>query len=168
MTDSALQEASRLVGEDLAYQRRIWRFQRWGWAGLGLLVLLGALGAFGDGPLAGARTRSEDGAVEVEWERIERAGRDSTIRLRTVAPHAGPLLLRMEEGFVDRVTVSAAEPRAAGEARAPGLVQLRFDPPPEGRRAEVVLSVHARRPGLVTGRLVLGESAVSLHLVILP
>ena len=168
MASPALLEASRLVGEDLGFQRRVWRFQRLGWAGMAVFVLAGALGAFGDGPLADAASRSADGAVSVEWERIERAGRDSRLLIRTTAAPDAPLVLRLEGGLADGVTVSSVEPEPAGASRAPGRSWLRFDPPPGGGPAEIKLRLRSAAPGVVDGVLALGDSAVPLRLYVLP
>lgn len=42
------------IAEDMALQCRIWRFERIGWWGLGLVVLLALLGLFSRGPLSRA------------------------------------------------------------------------------------------------------------------
>ncbi|SHJ64361.1 hypothetical protein SAMN02745194_03036 [Roseomonas rosea] len=168
MAPTQLQEASRLVGEDLAFQRRVWRFQRIGWGAMALVVLLGMAGVFGGGPLAQASARSADGAIEAEWEWIERIGRDSQLRIRGLAPHRGPLELRLEGGLAGPVEISGIEPQPAGESRAPGRIWLRFDPPPEGERAEILLKLRSSRPGIVSGQLAIGEAAIPLRLVVLP
>ena len=168
MASPDLEEASRLVGEDIRFQRRVWRFQRIGWGGMALLILSGLAGVFGGGPLADASGRSADGAVLVDWERIERVGRDSELRLRTVAPHVGPLELRLEGELAGEVELGRIEPEPAAEARAPERIWFRFDPPPPGERAEIVLQLRSDRPGFVRGKLALGPSDFDLHLVVLP
>ena len=168
MASPALHEASQLVGEDLGFQRRVWRFQRFGWAGLAVFLLAGAFGAFGDGPLADASTRSADGAVSVEWERIERAGRDSRLLIRTIAAADRPLILRLDGGLADGVTVSSAEPEPDSQARAPGRAWLRFDPPPGGGPAEIKLRLRSSGPGVVSGTLAVADSVVPLRLYVLP
>lgn len=40
------------VREDMAYQVKVWRFERWGWYTLVLLILLALLGLFSRGPLS--------------------------------------------------------------------------------------------------------------------
>jgi hypothetical protein len=167
MVSPILQEASRLVGEDLAFQRRVWRFQRIGWAVMAGFVLLGALGAFGGGPLAQARLRSDDGTVEMEWERIERIGRDSRLRIRTTGPPSGSLILRLE-GELTELALLAIEPQPASESRAPGRIWLRFDPPAEGYAAEILLNLRSSRPGMVEGQLALGEAVLPLRLFVMP
>jgi len=167
MAETDLKEASRQVGEDIRFQRRVWRFQRFGWGAMALLVLFAVLGAFGGGPLAKASSRSADGTFEVEWERIERIGSDSRLRIRTLTPPTAPLTLRLEDGLAE-VMLSSIEPQPRGESRAPGRVWLRFDPPAEGHAAEIVLNLRSSRPGIVRGTLALGEAAVPLRLFVMP
>jgi hypothetical protein len=50
-----------------------------------LLVVLDVLGVFGRGPLAKARMRASDGSAEVTYERVERHGTPSVLRV-----HFGP------------------------------------------------------------------------------
>ncbi|MFH5925243.1 hypothetical protein [Roseomonas xinghualingensis] len=167
MASPDLKEASRQVGEDIHFQRRVWRFQRFGWGAMAVLVLLATLGVFGGGPLAKAKSSSADGTIEVEWERIERIGRDSRLRIRTVGPPTAPLTLRLEGGLAE-VTLSAIEPQPRGESRAPGRVWLRFDPPAEGHAAEIVLNLRSAKPGIVQGQLALGDAVLPLRLFVLP
>lgn len=168
MTHPALQEASRAVGEDMAFQHRVWRAQRLGWVGLAALVLLGLAGAFGNGVLAVATSRSPDGAVEVKWERIERVGRDSVFRIRSLAPRDGPLLLLLADGLAEGAEARSVTPLPASESRGPGRHWLRFDPPENGGPAEIVLKLRSDRPGILRGAIVLDGSSVPLRLFVLP
>lgn len=168
MTHPALQEASRAVGEDMAVQRRVWRAQRFGWAGMALLVLLGLVGAFGDGALAVATSRSADGAIEVKWERIERVGRDGIFRIRTLAPRDGPILVLLADGLADGAQTRSVTPVPSSESRSPGRLWLRFDPPEDGGRAEIVLKLRSEQPGILRGTIALDGSSVPLRLFVLP
>ncbi|MBP0445970.1 hypothetical protein J8J14_14430 [Roseomonas sp. SSH11] len=163
-----MDEASRIVGEDLAFQRKVWRFQRLGWFGMAVLILLAMAGAFGGGPLSYASARSDDGALEVAWERIERLGRSSELRIRIRQLAPGPLELRLEEGLVEDVEVAGGQPRPVSETRAPGRIGMRFEPPPGEQWAEILLNLRATRPGLVSGTLAAGASRVRVRIVVLP
>lgn len=65
------------VGEDLAFQRRWWRFEGVVWAIFVAAIGLDLVGAFGRGPLANAAAKTADGSIEATYERIERAGTPS-------------------------------------------------------------------------------------------
>ena len=60
------------VGEDLRFQSKWWKFEKWVWRFFALVVLADLLGAFGRGPLANAHFTSPDGALAIRYERIER------------------------------------------------------------------------------------------------
>ncbi|MFC0383964.1 hypothetical protein [Muricoccus vinaceus] len=168
MTHPALQEASRAVGEDLGFQRRVWRAQRLGWAGMAVLVQLGLAGAFGNGVLAVATSRSADGAIEVQWERIERVGRDSVLRVRTLAPREGPIVLLLADGLAEGAEARSVTPVPTSESRGPRRHWLRFEPPEDGGRAEIVLKLRSDRPGILRGEIALDGSSVPLRLFVLP
>ncbi len=69
------------VGEDLEFQEKWWRFEHTVWLFFLLLLVLDLLGVFGRGPLAKTRKTSPDGSFQVEYERIERTGTPSFMRV---------------------------------------------------------------------------------------
>jgi hypothetical protein len=60
------------IGENLDFQRRWWRFEHWTWILFTLIVVLDLIGVFGRGPVAKATFRTPDGAMNIEYERVER------------------------------------------------------------------------------------------------
>ncbi len=60
------------VGEDLQFQRKWWRFERFTWSLFALLIVLNLAGAFGRGPLAHYQLKASDGSIDVKYERIAR------------------------------------------------------------------------------------------------
>lgn len=77
------------VGEDLQFQRRWWRFEHIAWALFTVIVALDLLGAFGRGPLAKGTLKTPDGAMTLEYERIERFRTPSILTI-----HFGPAAVR--------------------------------------------------------------------------
>ncbi|MDB6086462.1 MAG: hypothetical protein JWN43_4343 [Gammaproteobacteria bacterium] len=75
------------VGEDLGFQRSWWRFERGVWIFFTVLIALDLAGVFGRGPLANARMRSAEDALDVRYERIERTGTPSIMTI-SVGPAA--------------------------------------------------------------------------------
>jgi len=103
------------VHQDLPFERRNWRAQRFGWAVMGLLVLAGLAGLFGRGPLASAARSSPGGALEVEYERFTRHGSPGKLRV-TVAPQAledDTLRIRVSRSFLQGLQVETVEPPPA-------------------------------------------------------
>jgi hypothetical protein len=77
------------VGENLPFQRRWWMFERFIWGFFFVLIVCDLLGLFGQGWLAKARATVPDGALRVDYERIERASTPSTMTL-----HFGPTAIQ--------------------------------------------------------------------------
>ncbi len=69
------------VGEDLAFQRRWWKFERGIWLFLALLVVLDLAGLFGRGPLSKAHKQTADGMLRMNYEWVERFGTPSILTL---------------------------------------------------------------------------------------
>jgi hypothetical protein len=90
------------VGEDLAFQRSWWRFERGVWIFFLLLIALDLSGAFGRGPLANASMQTPDNALAVHYERVERTGTPSmlTIQLGPRAIHDGAARVFVSESIV--------------------------------------------------------------------
>ncbi|WP_225930804.1 hypothetical protein [Pseudomonas siliginis] len=77
------------VQEDMAYQLKVWRFERIGWYLLVLCMLLGLLGLFSRGVLSSQEARSDDGKVQVEYEMFHRNGSTNPLKLSVhTAPEA--------------------------------------------------------------------------------
>jgi hypothetical protein len=135
------------VGEDLSFQRRWWRFERFAWIFFTLIIVLDLAGAFGRGPLAHARAQSSDQELTVEYERIERTGTPSmmNITLGTNTLRADHIELFVSETVfsglgAQRVVPQPAESRVGRGglsytflARdAPARVSLELTPPHAG------------------------------------
>jgi hypothetical protein len=69
------------IREDMAYQLKVWRFERGGWYVLVLVVLMGLMGVFSRGLLSSRDVRSEDGKVRVEYEMFHRNGSTNSMKI---------------------------------------------------------------------------------------
>jgi hypothetical protein len=90
------------VGTDLEFQRRWWRFEKGVWILFALIVVLDLLGCFGRGYLAKAQARTQNGMMDVHYERIERLTAPSmlTIQFGQNAIHDGKVELWASESLV--------------------------------------------------------------------
>src|ERR1700712_1296520 len=70
------------VGEDVEFQRKWWKFEKVVWVVFTALVVLDLVGVFGRGPVAKAHLATEDGAMNVTYERIERTGTPSILTVK--------------------------------------------------------------------------------------
>ena len=80
------------VGADLEFQRRWWRFEHIVWAAFTLIVILDLLGAFGRGYLAKEHASTNDGSLDVRYERVERFSTPSILTTQF-----GPMAIRDEK-----------------------------------------------------------------------
>ena len=90
------------VGEDLDFQRKWWKVERGIWIFFLLLVIADVLGAFGRGWLAKAHRSTQDGSLDVTYERVERYSTPSILRV-TLSPnvvHGGIAQLWVSEDLV--------------------------------------------------------------------
>jgi hypothetical protein len=70
------------IDEDIAFQRKEWRFQRIGVAALFLFVLAALLGLTGmGGPLSRGEAGNSNGPLHVEYERFVRRGSSSKVTM---------------------------------------------------------------------------------------
>lgn len=76
-----LQSREYPIREDMAYQLKVWRFERFGWYMLVLLMLLGMFGLFSRGLLSSRDVHSEDGKVRVKYEMFHRNGSMNSMKI---------------------------------------------------------------------------------------
>ena len=120
----------------MAHQRRAWATERLAWAALAALVAAGLLGAFGRGGwLSDARATTEDGALSVRYQRVQRLLAQSTIEVAALSPPAdGTLELRLGRDLLDHAPPRNPETnRRELDAAAQKLEEvLRTDRPKPG------------------------------------
>jgi hypothetical protein len=58
------QATSLQIEEDMPLQERTWRFQRVGWAAMGLLLVSALAGLFANGPLSWGKAQDPQGLLE--------------------------------------------------------------------------------------------------------
>lgn len=125
------EEVSRVrpVNEDMAMQRRVWSFERWSWGVLVVLLVLAALGLFGDGPFSQRTLQSSDGALQIDYQRFSRSGSVTEMRIQVRGPHHAHATLLLEGQFFETATIENFQPqpvRAMSEGRGL-LYQLATD-----------------------------------------
>ena len=91
------------VGEDLAFQRKWWKFEHAVWIFFALLILADLAGLFGRGPLAKATLRAP--GMVVHFERIERTGTPSLLHIDfdSSAIQNGKIQIFVSESVVSRL-----------------------------------------------------------------
>jgi hypothetical protein len=131
-----------------------------------LAILCGLLGVFGSGWLAETTTRAADLPITVSYDRFLRNSAPAQIQLAISAPVPHErVAVRLNRDYLDRVSVSQTEPRAAAvQADADGATYL-FDLGPD-KRGEITFSLKPQDFGILhAGWSVLGRSVSFTQLV---
>jgi hypothetical protein len=131
------------VGEDLAFQRKWWRFENAVWIFFLLILAADVLGVFGRGWLSKATCATPDQALTLDYERIARAGTPSVMTFH-FGPHAlqdGRIRFFISDSIVKPLGAQRISPQpaisAVGEGgitytfiatQAPAVVQIALEP----------------------------------------
>ena len=91
--------------QDLAFQRRAWRLQRIAWAGMLLVLVAGAAGLLGSGPMSRGTVGAAAGLL-VEYDRFTRANAEARLHAFVGATGAGDGTLRL---WIDRAYLSVVD-----------------------------------------------------------
>jgi hypothetical protein len=130
------------VAQDLRFQRRAWTFQRIGWAVMAALLLVGAAGLFGEGPLANATAVSRDGAYRVEYARFARHQAPEVIRIALTAGAAGEeARISVDRDYADGMQIEEVYPEPESVEAGPAEITYTFALSQEGTAATIVFSV---------------------------
>ena len=136
------------VGEDLEFQRKWWRFERAAWVFFGVLILCDVLGLFGRGYLANAERVTADGAIDLKYERVERASTPSvmTFKFGPAAVHDGKIRLFVSEDVVKTLGAQRISPQPAESAVGGGGITYTF--PASDADAMVEITLESSFPGV--------------------
>jgi hypothetical protein len=123
---------SHPVEEDMRLQRAMWRFERCGWAALGVIIGLALLGLFANGPLSSASATDGSGRLRVEYERFQRNGAGTSMQVHVDAAGQQGVAVRLNADFLRSFQIEALHPEPAAQHGAAGGVEMVFHPPREG------------------------------------
>src|SRR5690606_1824549 len=104
---------------------RKWRFQHSGWALIAAIVLAGAAGVFGSGPIS-ATTRSANG-LSLECDRFIRRGAPFTLKAIVTVPRgAAEARLSLSRRYFDGIRITSSMPEPVQVVTAPDAVTFVF------------------------------------------
>lgn len=120
------------IEEDPIHQRRLWRFERVGWCGLCLVVLLAMLGLFSEGPLSHKQIRNAEGTLLVQYQRFVRNGASSQLLLQARGAPSKPLELVLAGDLLEGFSIETIQPAPQLSSSAGQGVQLDVQPDSHG------------------------------------
>lgn len=116
------------VGEDISFQSRWWKFERFVWIFFLLVLVADLAGALGRGPLANAKRNAGDGSVELKYERVQRANSSSVMSIlpQASAVHNGNVQLFVSDSIVKDFGAQRVIPQPAQSVVGSGGVTYTF------------------------------------------
>jgi hypothetical protein len=106
--------------EDLQFQRRQWRVERFAWAAMVVVIVAALAGVFGGGGLIANTTASDSaGSTEVQYARFARYASPTTLDVNVAASASGrPTRIRVSDRYLNTMKVRAITPPPTSTAIA--------------------------------------------------
>ena len=164
-------EAALDINENIAFERRCWRFQDAGAAAMGLFLAAALAGLFGAGALSDARLETADGGAVVEYQRFVRSRAPAELRFRPKPGQErdGFLTILIDAAYMSAFDIEKITPRPESEIAGSDGVRYRFAFAPGGEPATLSFEFRARGFGRSRGGIgVDGRPAAELRQVIYP
>lgn len=145
------------LNEPLPFQRREWLVQRIGWVAMALVIIAGALGLFGDGPLA--RREAANAALRIEYDALLHRNAQTTWLLTPLAaPHDGRYRLTLDADWARHFRIDDIEPRPQATEVSVGRWVYEFRAQ-GGRATPILFHVEPRQLGRFEGSVQLEGTA---------
>lgn len=135
------------IDEEIAFQQRMWIWQRRSWGAIAAVLAFAALGGFGDGPLSSAEAFDATRSLHVSYERFGRLESPSRIEVRVEPGPDGRLRLRLGSRFLEDFAVEGLETNSAPAVVDGAGVTLSIPARSGVGPAVVALEVRPRTPG---------------------
>jgi hypothetical protein len=156
--DQEMQDRQHPVDEDIALQRRIWKFERVGWYVLLLVVLLTLGGLFSRG--------QKD--LTVEYQRFHRSGGVDAMVIHSHGQPGKPHTIIVDAALLEAFSVDSMQPQPISSAANRQGLKLTLTGDQRGD-SSLYLSWRNDGLGLVAGRIAVeGGGEVSLNQFIYP
>jgi hypothetical protein len=156
------------VREDMAFQLRVWRFERLGWYLLVLLMLLGLAGLFSRGLLSSREVRSEDGRVSVEYEMFHRNGSTNSMKISVSGAPESTIELELAGEMLQGFSIETLQPEPTRTRSSDQGIRLWVQTDPQGQ-ANLFITLRGDGLGLFRSRIVVpGTHDVNLTQFIFP
>jgi hypothetical protein len=155
------------LNEPLPFQRREWLWQRIGWVAMALVIIAGALGLFGDGPLA--RRELSNAALRVEYDALlHRDAQTTWVMTPLTPPRDGRFRLTLDANWARHFRIDDIEPRPRSTELSGGRWAYEFRAQ-DGRATPILFHVEPRSPGRFRGSVQLdGAPPIALTQFVYP
>lgn len=143
------------ISEDLSFQEREWKVQRLAWLVMLVVIILALLGLFSTGPLSSTHQQSEDGSLQIDYQRFVRHDGRTTFSASVDGEHAtnGEIEVWITTDYLERVNLQSINPQP-DEVRDDGdrriMVFLTDDPSAD---LSVALSIRPQEMWRLSGEV---------------
>ena len=156
------------VREDMAYQVKVWRFERCGWYVLVLLVVLGLGGMFSRGPMSLRDVHGSDGKLRVQYEVFHRNGSTNPMVISVVGTPDAMVEIELSGDFLHGFNIETLLPQPVRASSAGEGMKLWLQADAQGR-ANLYMTLRGGGLGLFSTRVSSpGATPVAMHQFILP
>lgn len=156
------------IRENMAFQLKIWRFERWGWYGLVAVVLMALLGVFSRGPISAREVQSTDRKVTVHYEIFHRSGSINPMKIAVSGRENAQVEVELSGDFLDGFSIETMQPDPIKAVSAGKGLRLWLQADAQGQ-AMLYLTLQGDGLGIYSSRIaVQGSSPVKLIQYILP
>ena len=147
------------LDQDLRFQRREWRVQRFGWLLWAAFIAAGLAGLVGPGPFSTKQAATSDGRLVVEFDRYVHRHYPTQFRL-SMQPgdeEEDSVRLHISQPLLDRVRISEIMPEPAAQEVAADGVWYEFSCKPGAESVQAVFHIEHDKIGSGTGLLQLAD-----------
>jgi hypothetical protein len=141
------------INQDMDFQWREWRFHQIAWVFFAAILLAGLLGLLGQGPLSSGRVGETGGALALEYERIDRLGAPTGMRvmLGPRVAEGGSARVAFSRNFMDRISVEEIVPEPAEVATSAEQVVYTFEIEDTAQPTSIRLDFEHEQAGTARG-----------------
>ncbi|MBH9410908.1 hypothetical protein I5K85_22805 [Pseudomonas aeruginosa] len=165
--DDAFDQREYPIPERLESQRRAWRFERAGlWVLLGV-ILLALTGVFAGGPLSSRTLVSDSGRLTLAYERFERSGAASRLRIDLRGAPGTAVGVRLGGGLLQAHSIQSLQPQPLRSHSWRGGLELEGRLDEDGRRS-LFLTLLPNQRGEVASRLEFAGESLAFDQFIYP
>ena len=151
------------IDEQLDAHRKGWNAQRWGLGFLYALIVMAAVGMFGDG--LASKSRDAAGDIHIEFERFYRHEARMEVRVTKTNATADILAITFPNTYLQHFRIESIQPEPAENSLTNGNVSYRF----HGRgSAHITFHLIPQKVGIIEGTMDVNGKHFSLEHFIYP